>query len=116
MKEITMKKSTLIDTIKKNLEVHVKEYKEMHVLYSIKAIELTKELLSKVEKDATGVYLAISLTEPTSSEESYNTALEMLELEVNDTVTISEKEFKQYIKDEWNWSHSFAISKTAYLN
>ena len=111
-----MKKKTLIETIKKNLEIHITEYKEMHVLYSTKAIELTKKLLGQLEKDAAGVYLCVNLTEPKSSEESYNTALEMLELEVHDTVTISEQEFKQYIKDEWNWSHSFAISKTAYLN
>ena len=115
MKEITIKKSKLVDKINENMTIHVKEYKELHILYTQEAILRLQVLLQNIQKNSHNVSLYVDLVEPTSSEDSYRTALEMLELEVNENVTISEQEFKQYIKDEWHWSRSFELSKSAYL-
>lgn len=114
MKEVTVNKAELIGILQKNMETHVTEYNELMRLFQIKAVEKVEALLEKVKAGAKGVDLSVNLREPTSNEGDYLTALEMLGMEVHDSVTISEQEFKNYVKDEWNWSRSFAMSKTAY--
>ncbi len=116
MKEITIKKEELIKTIKKNMKIHAREYKELHEIYTKLAISELEKLIKDIKIDSKGKSLYISLSEPQSNKDDYKIALEMLDLEVNDNVTISEKEFRQYIKDEWSWSNAFAISKASYFN
>lgn len=116
MNTISIKKETLIEKLTENRALHIKEYNELMEAYQIAAVKATEQLLEKVKAGAKGVSLRILIDEPQSSEDSYTNALEMLEYESDVFCTISQKEFKQFIKDEWNFSHSFAMSKAAYFS
>jgi len=37
----------------------------------------------------------------------YREAIEMLQFEINDVVTLSVESFKQLVKDEWSWKNRF---------
>lgn len=114
MKEITVDKKKLEETLRANMKIHISEFEETHKVYSKMAKKAVEQLRGKLELETKGVDLYINLDEPKSNEKDYLTALEMLDLEVNTNVTISEQEFKQYIKDEWSWSGRFAVSKSSY--
>ena len=115
METIKIDKNELLDNLIKNREVHIKEYTELMGLYKKQAIKKVKMLLVDLEtKDVDNVSLTIRLDKPRSSEIEYTDAIEMLSYEVEDKITITKREFKQYMKDEWSWSSGFAVSKTAY--
>ena len=38
----------------------------------------------------------------------------MLELSVDDVITLSETEFDQLVMDEWNWKQSFVATSSFY--
>jgi len=116
MKEITINKKNLVTTLYKNMETHNKEYNEVMVKYLAMAVKAVDKLLKKLKKGEVNTSLYIDLQKPKSNVQDYKTAIEMLELEVNTNVTISEREFRQYIKNEWEWTRSFEFSKTTYLD
>jgi len=114
MKQVKLNKAELIQTIKKNMELHVKEYNEMMDVFRTMASQKVGYLLKEID-GGDDFNLSIDLEKPRSSEKSYLNALEMLEMEVEENVILDNREFKQLVKDEWDFSRSFAMSKAAYL-
>ena len=115
MKNVKMEKIKLIEILKTNMEVHVREYNEMMEIYMTQAIIKAKEMVKDLENGDTNTSLSVQLEKPRNSEKSYQNALEMLDYEIDDNVVLEAREFKQLVKDEWDFSRSFAMSKAAYL-
>ena len=115
MKTITVDKEGLLKALKENKAIHIAEYEEMKIIYMEMAVKKAQIMLIQLEKGEYDTQLSIDLDRPRSSEDEYDNAIEMLAWEVEDNVTITETEYKSYIKDEWNFSRHFAMSKAAYL-
>ena len=56
----------------------------------------------------------ISLPTPEDHTDDYDQILLMLEMEINETVTIDYRTFRQYVMDEWDWKASFNTTNTFY--
>lgn len=105
MDEVEIKKDQLISVLKKNRDEHKRLYDE--------AVEGYKEAILKKVGEAyrdlkSGKLISMneySLPVPPSHVAEYEDALEMLELSVYDTVTLTKREFRQYVQDKWDWSH-----------
>lgn len=116
MKQVTINKDKLIEAITTNRDVHVAEYKVMLEEYMKQAISGATVLLKSLVKGDSSTKLNLDLRKPLNMEQSYTDALDMLQYEEESTVTLTDREFKNLIKDDWEWSNTFAMSKTAYLN
>ncbi len=119
MKKIQMKKTEVQRFLRENLEKHVAEYKTAKENWQ----EQYKERLNKALTDATlgnypkDIYSILKdLDIPVSYEEEYVDAIEMLSFEERDTVELDATEFKQYIKDDWDWKQQWAFSNSKYMS
>lgn len=114
MKNITVSKEELVSALTANRTQHVIDYNDSMAGYWEQAEKRAQRLLEQVKAKRTDEYLHIDLQRPESHEKDYDTALEMLEWHENDTIEVSQSEFKQFIQDEWSWKRQFAATTQTY--
>jgi len=115
MKTITVSKEDLKSALVKNRTAHVKDFNLATENYWLRAEAEVERLLRRVKgKRVDNNELFINLQKPESHETDYDTALEMLEWHMSDTIEVSQTEFKQFIQDEWQWKRNFAATTQFY--
>lgn len=116
MRSVKMNKSDLVEILHLNKDKHIKEYNESVVDYKQAAIKLAKQhmKLAKTE-DLDQIKRIRAMPNPPSSyEDSYNRAIRMMELSVEDVIELEEDVFNQLVLDEWSWKHQFNTSASLY--
>ena len=116
MRSVKINKDELLKIVRENQKKHVKEYDESVKDYKKAAIKVAKE---HVELAKTGDLDQIAKIKampqrPASYEDSYNRAIRMLELSVDDIIELEEDIFNQLVLDEWTWKHAFVASGALY--
>ena len=109
---ILLKKEDLIEKIKENKEIHVKEFEEAVVAYKEEAL---KQLGRQTEKVKEGCLEAkLDLITPVNNAENYDKILQMFEWDVRDEVELSQNEFLEYVQDETEFAVAAKFSNTYY--
>lgn len=125
MREVEVRKVDLLTVLKKNREQHVKDYLEACAGYKEAALakieDVSSELKARIGRLKDGQVIALvalqfNLEVPKSFEKAYDQAIVMLEMSVDDTVTLEESEFAQYVMDDWEWKEQFTMSNRRYSN
>jgi len=116
MRSVKINKGELLQIVRDNQKKHIKEYDESVKDYKKAALKVAKE---HVELAKTGDLDQIAKIRampqrPTSYEDSYNRAIRMLELSVEDIIELEEDVFNQLVLDEWTWKHNFVASGALY--
>ena len=118
MKTVKVKKAKLLDTLRQNRDKHVEDFKDACTGYREAVEKNVKELLKTVKKaDSDTVLdleLYINLSKPVSHKKDYDIAISMLEWSVDEFVNLDQREFRQYVNDEWDWKETFAASTSFY--
>lgn len=110
MEQVTMRKEQLLEVLQQNRENHQELFVEAHEMFVRKAIE---NLESRLNMAKTGkIDLHVELVEPEDHTDQYDRAIEMLDYEVNDEVTLSQHEFAQLVMDNWGWMPQFSSTYT----
>ena len=115
LKVIPVNKTRLIEALTANREAHKANYEEAIEDYwaaLAKQIPLlvpptTARSEAKFNKQLR-VVNGIDFPEDHTSD--YDTALEMLDWSEDDTIMVSEAEFKNFIQDNWNWKRGVAAN------
>jgi len=113
MKTVRINKTDLLNTLRKNREQHLIDYNDAVVEYRKALVSKLEEMLAKA-KDNHTVSHHIDLAKPMSYEDSYNTAISMLDYSVDTVIELDQMEFAQYVEDNWTWNQSFAMSTLSY--
>lgn len=97
-RQINIKKAELIEKIKANKEVHIKDYEEAVIAYRKKAAEL----ITKVQEELTNgsLKIGINLVTPVNRADEYDKVIEMFNWETNDEIVITQEEFNEYVHDD----------------
>ena len=116
MKEVKLNRIKLLDIVQENKLKHIEQYIEAVEDYKIAVLKIAK-LNFKFAK--TGDLSEISKIKsipkaPESYESSYDKAIRMLELSVEDEILIDSTTFNQLVLDEWSWKQSFSLSGSLY--
>jgi hypothetical protein len=116
---ITVSKRVLVESLNKNLGTHQAIFEEALEGYRLKAIATLEENLRAV-KAGKGVRVQVYMELPESHKKDYERILRMLEMDQNDTVVLTEDQFRQYVEDDFSWQHQFLnetaqYSQTAYI-
>jgi len=121
MRDVKVKKLELLSKVKQNREKHIAEYKEAVEGYKEAALdEIQKgvdKLKSQVESLNDGEMIRLAavsfhLPVPENHEQDYDQVITMLEMSVDDELTIKSDEFACYVMDNWDWQTKFAeVSK-----
>lgn len=112
--KVTVKTTDLLETLKDNRGKHAVAYENAKKGFRILLI---KELEKKLQAAKDGKKVALSFTnqKPDSHLAEYDDVIGMLELSEDPTLIINHQQYKQYIKDEWNWARSWTTSNSAYI-
>ena len=124
MREVKVRKFDLLVKICANKEKHIKEYKEACEGYRQQALvkidEVTKHLVHKVQSLKEGEYIGLAsisfgLDVPQSHEKDYNQVIMMLEMSIDEEVTLKSDEFACYVMDDWDWQQNWKMSNSKYM-
>lgn len=113
MENVDVSKTQLLEQLTTNRQKHLDDYTEAHAKYREKAIsELEKWLRHAV--DGGRIAKSLDLQEPVSHLADYDRAIQMVEWSTGDTVELSERDFQQYVMDDWGWKAIFAATNSSY--
>ena len=114
MESITVNKEQLLTTITANRATHRDQFLTAQKRYREVVIEELDKRLEAARKGGP-INLGFSLPEPRDYTDSYDTAIEMLQWELEDTVVLDEESFRRYVLNKWSWAQQFAGSTQVYL-
>lgn len=114
---IKVNKDALIVKITEERDKHKAIYDEAVVAYRAAFIEeaqaYAEEALERAATHRAFVHFTW-LPVPEEHTEDFDRAIEMLEWEVGDEVTLSEHDFATLVQNQWGWARAFASNTTSY--
>lgn len=115
MNKVTVKKADLREIVQKNRDDHHAIWVEAKAKHREAFIAELKKSLSEAEAGGE-LRRTINLVEPSSHTKDYDRVLRMIDLSIEDTVTLDAQEFMHYVQDEWAWSQQWSHSSALYSN
>lgn len=106
-------RNDLLKQLRDNLTKHQAIVAEAKAGYLIEAKKRLEIMLQKVEKGEV-FPLQSSLTVPPDHSEVYLNSIAMLEWNRDAFVELEADEFRQLVRDEWDWTDTFYGSSSAY--
>ena len=116
MKSVLLNKKELLNIVVDNRIRHINAYTESVVDYKAAAIKLAKEnleLANTGELDKIAKFKVLPPA-PVSHEKEYDRAIRMLELSIENEITVEEAVFNQLVLDEWHWKNNFVAAGALY--
>lgn len=115
MESVKVKKDALKDEIQANRDKHRAEYVQAFEGYRRACIQA---LETNLEAFRTGRTQRVLINEqpPEDHTKDYDRVLRMLEMSVDDEITLAASTFAQYVLDDWGWKHQWAASNSKYLD
>lgn len=115
MKDITVNKTELREQVQVNRDAHRAIFEQAVKLYNERLLDA---LQARVERVRLGqkINLYITLPVPEDHTKDYDRILAMLDMELADTIVVTQSEFAQYVMDDWSWKESFMNNSTAYVS
>ena len=114
MNHTRMSRELFIDKVTRNMESHRALFEKALKGYRRRLIEELERRLEDVKKGR-HIEQSIRLPEPQDHTDDYKRVILMAEYDLSDTVELSEREFSQYVMDQWDWTDAFSASTEAYL-
>lgn len=113
MKEVKVKRDALKAVLLTNRAAHQKIFEEALAGYKTKVIETLDRSL-KQARAGQRVAEHISIPRPVNQTHEYNRAIRMMEMSVENEITLTTQEFDAYVMDRWHWRSAFLASNSAY--
>lgn len=115
MQKLTVPKAKLLATLTTNRNTHREQFLEAQKGYRKAIIEALDERLT-VAQDGKIPSLRFNLVEPQDMTAEYDRVISMVEWEVEDSITLDQESFKNFVLDDWSWSHHVNVANTSYLS
>jgi len=109
----TIEKLQLLEILQKNRDNHVELYKEAlegSIVETKKRLEEKLDLINKGTIES----LTVSFTPPQNHEKTYNQAIKMVSLNVNNTIELDAATFNNLVLDDWAWSSAWFTRNSSY--
>jgi len=114
---ITVNKAALIAKITEERDQHKALYDKAVIAYTAQFVEAAQRFAEEaVERAKSGRVFAnfTWLPVPEEHTEDFDRAIEMLQWEVGDEVTLSEHDFATLVQNQWGWARSFTANSISY--
>ena len=114
MKEVKVEVSQLKVKVAANREQHRGLFERALEGYKEAALE---ELVQRIDDVKSGRVLGVNLflQVPEDHTREYDALLEMLEMSVDQQITLTWSEFRKYVMDDWEWKEAWIGSNSAYM-
>lgn len=114
MNTVTVDKEELLNVLNGNQKSHRETYEHAHEAWKSQVRSALMEAKNKAQA-GTEYRTYFNLPEPKSYDKEYDRAIRMVEMEVSDTIQLTQQEFTRYVMDEWEWTSQFTSTASAYL-
>lgn len=116
LNDIEIKKDDLLAKLRANRETHHDTYQRAVDEFQRQQVKILEELVAKARNGQPFDRLALSrLAVPEDHTDDYDLAIEMLELDERDSITLEQREFRTYYRDEWEWRQRWIGSTQSYV-
>jgi hypothetical protein len=115
MDKVKVNKKDLISILKTNRDEHGKKYNEALLGYIMMVETELKKKLKKVRSGEEFDLNFYHLQKPECHVENYNDAIGMLEVSVDEYISISMEDYLKYYKDKWEWHTHWTSQNSGYL-
>lgn len=118
MKEVKLNKNELLKIVRENREKHITEFDEAVKDYKILVLKISTDNLKFAKTGELEKFKKIKAlpAAPVSYQNSYDRAIRMLELSIDDEIVLDDTIFNQLVLDDWAWKQSFTASSMLYKN
>ncbi len=113
MNAITVDKAALLTKLRENREKHRAIFLEAQEGYRIAAIAELDKMLAEA-KAGKKIRRTVTLVEPMDQTSDYDRAISMLEMSVDDKITLEEHDFQSFVQDQWRWKKQWSTSNSLY--
>lgn len=110
---INVKRSQLLEKLKANRAEHRKIFLEAQEGYRAQCIKELDAMLQEA-RDGKRIRRAVALVEPMDQTWEYDSAIAMLEMSVDEVISLEEHDFKCYVLDQWQWKKQWTTSNVGY--
>ena len=111
--ETLVKKEDLKKALVANREGHRDIFEKAIEGYRKAALDQLNEAINRIKLGSLEqVYIQMPV--PEDHTRDYDRIISMLEMEVREDVTLSEKHYAQYVLDDWDWKEHWMASNSAY--
>lgn len=123
MREVKCKVSELLEKVKTNRGTHISEYAEAVEGYKDqakaaieKAMTRLKARIDELEGGEVLVlgHVTFDLVVPENHAKDYDQVILMLEMSVDEVLTIRSDEFACYVMDDWSWKEDWSNTTRMY--
>jgi hypothetical protein len=101
--------------VRANREAHRELFLKAQEGYRKLIIEELDRMLADA-REGRPIQRSVTLTEPSNHIKDYDRVITMLEMSVDDTVTLGAEDFDRYVMDNWAWSTFAFHTNTAYAD
>ncbi len=125
MRDVKVKRCELLEKVKENRQKHIAEYDEAVAGYKEAAIKAVDRALEKLRQQIDDLQagevlqlaaVSFDLAVPENHARDYDQVIAMLEMSVDDELTIRSDEFACYVMDDWDWKDHFLNVSRVYRN
>ncbi len=109
----TFDKTLVINRLTENRAKHRQIFEEALEGYRVKAIEILNSNIKAIA-EAKKIIQHIVVPVPSDHTDEYDTMIAMLQDMKEDTVELTQDEYRSYMLDKWVWRHQFLTSNAAY--
>lgn len=114
MRTVKVNKQEFLKILRANCLSHQKAYKEA-LEDRLKAAKVKlNALLSDIDIDKESLDEVLHFPKPRCHSKDYDEIIKMMEMEVEDQVSLTQDEFSKYVQDEWHWKNDFDRISTSY--
>lgn len=114
MNTVKVTRQELLDRITANRKNHRDLFLKAQQGYRKKVIEALDQMLAEA-RDGKAIRRHIELPEPEDHTDDYDRTITMLQMSVEDHITISAGEFDRYVMDNWAWKATSIASTSLYV-
>ena len=113
MNTVKVKREELLTKVRANRDAHRELFLKAQEGYRKLVIEELDRMLADA-REGRRIQRSVTLTEPSNHIKDYDRVITMLEMSVDDTITLEAHDFDRYVMDNWDWSRFALATNTAY--
>lgn len=114
MNEVKLNKADLLQVLKENLAKHTAEVAELRIDRTGKVLDHMETESNRALNDANYQPVTKDFPMIESHEGEYKKVIRMVEMSVDDEITLDSRSFDQYVMDNWAWKSALDFTKSLY--
>ena len=115
MQRVTVPRLQLLEKIKANRENHRALFLKAQEGYRERVLEELDHML-RLARDGGQLRVRVGLDAPEDHTDDYDRVIAMLEMSVEETITIDALSFDNYVRDHWAWSDAALFKNSTYAS